>query len=158
MTHGKGENKDERWKKRTWSILKRVLGVRAAHRLDCGRVWCFPDWTICSVVIRGWRLKKWKRNTRNTLNSCSYFHSVHCKTVVKKNQNKIHWLVLQRIHHKVSSTNNKLIKYMHSSVRLAGRRPSWLITSLAAVGSNIPVDADYVWTVCTNTSRGATSS
>ncbi len=47
---------------------------------------------------------------------------------------------------------------MHFSVRLAGRGPSRLLTSLAAVGTDIPVDPDDLLTMCPNTSRGATSS
>lgn len=43
-------------------------------------------------------------------------------------------------------------------MRPAGRGSSWLVTSLAAVGTHIPGDPDYVQTMWPNTSQGAASS
>lgn len=62
-----------------------VLGVRAAHRLDRGRVWCFPDRAVRPGEIRRRCLKN-RSNTKSTVNSCSSFHAVHCKTVSQKKQ------------------------------------------------------------------------
>lgn len=57
MTHGKGEHKVKRWQEDGGG----ALGVGAAHRLDCGRVGCFPDWTLCPGEIRRRCLEKQKK-------------------------------------------------------------------------------------------------
>lgn len=129
-----------------------VLGVRAAHRLDGWRVRGFPDWAVRPGEI--WRgcLEKQRSNTKNTLNSCSHFHWKH--SVVKKHQNKIHWLVRQRIDLPVNSTKTTCTFLCVLQVVVLHD----LGPPLAAVGIDIPVDPDDVLTMCPNTSRGATSS
>lgn len=56
MSHGQGENKVK--KKEEQMNIGVVLGVGAAHRLDRGRVWCFPDRAVRPGEIRRRCLKK----------------------------------------------------------------------------------------------------
>lgn len=64
MPHGQGESE---WIHSIYKeqMYRRVLCVKAAHRLDYGRVRRFPDWAICPGGISG-RCLKMRANNKKT--------------------------------------------------------------------------------------------